>query len=304
MNLRQMEVFRAVMLTGSINGAAELLHISPPAVSRLIKYLQVSLGVPLFERNRGRIIPTADARHLHEEIARIYRGVELVQAVARSLKSGAGKTLRIVCSPSVGLAVVPAAVAQLRRAMPGLHVTLDVVPLPALTDALVRHQADIGVALIEPSHPSLGTRRLGRSRLVVAMPTSHPLARAGSLTLKDLAGHVLIRFDAETTQGRTLDALLRKAGVEWPRDMVVRIARVAWALVKAGAGIAIVDELTAHAEAGAGVVVRPLKVATRYPVCLVWNKDWPLTGAGHSLCEFTAAALQRALSGPVATPGH
>lgn len=207
-------------------------------------------------------------------------------------------TLRIVCSPSVGLAVMPTVVAQLRLAKPDLKITLDVLPLPGLTDALVRHQADIGVALIEPSHPSLSIRRLGRSRLVVAMPTGHPLASTESLGLKDLAGHVLIRFDAETTQGRTLDTLLQNAGIELPRDIVVRIARVAWALVKAGAGIAIVDELTAASESGAGVVVRPLKVATRYPVSLVWNKDWPLTGAGQALEELTAGALRRALASP------
>ncbi len=296
MNLRQMEVFRAVMVTGSISGAAALLHISAPAVSRLINYLQVSLAVPLFERSRGRIVATDDARHLYEEIDRIYRGVEAVQAVAASLKTGVGKTLRIVCSPSVGLAVVPEAVAQLRRTMPDLKVTLDVLPLPALTDALVRHQADIGVALIEPSHPSLGIRRLGSSRLVVAMPVGHPLASYRTLKLRDLAGHVLIRFDAQTTQGRTLDALLQVDGLEFPRDIVVRIARVAWALVRAGAGIAIVDELTAAAESSPGLLVRPLKVATRYQVALVWNKDWPRTGAGRALEKMTEIALTKILA--------
>lgn len=295
MNLRQMEVFRAVMVTGSINGAAALLHVSAPAVSRLIKYLQVSLGVPLFERSRGRIVATDDARHLHEEIDRIYRGVESVQAVALSLKSGTGRTLRIVCSPSVGLAVMPIAVAQLRQAKPQLKVTLDVLPLPALTDALLRHQADVGLSLIEPSHPSLATRILGKSRLVVAMPLGHPLAELESVALKDLVGHVLIRFHGETTQGRTLDELLQKAGIDLPRDIVVRIARVAWALAETGAGLAIVDELTASAHGTSRIVIRPLKVKTRYPVSMIWNKDWPLNAASLALEELAQAALHRAL---------
>ena len=262
----------------------------------ILKYLQVSLGVPLFERSGGRIVATDDARHLHEEIDRIYRGVESVQAFASSLKSGAGKTLRIVCSPSVGLAVMPVAVAQLRKAKPGLKITLDVLPLPALADALLRHQADVGLALIEPNHPSLATRMLGRSRLMVAMPLGHPLAQLDSIAFKDLVGHMLIRFHGETTQGRILDELLQKSGLDLRRDIVVRIARVAWALTEAGAGLAIVDELTATAQLGSKVVTRPLKVKTRYPVSVVWNKEWPLNAAGLALEELARTALHRALN--------
>ncbi|CAJ3076526.1 LysR family transcriptional regulator [Burkholderia pseudomallei] len=61
LNLRQIEVFRAIMLTGSISGAAKLLHVSQPAVSRLISYAEQRLGLALFERIKGRLYPTPEA---------------------------------------------------------------------------------------------------------------------------------------------------------------------------------------------------------------------------------------------------
>lgn len=295
MNLRQMEVFRAVMLTGSIAGAAQLLHMSAPAVSRLIKYLQASLGVPLFERSGGRILPTDDARLLYDEVEKIYRGVEAVQTVAGSLKTGGGRTLRVVCSPSVGLAVMPEVVAQLRRERPGLTITLDALPLPVLTQELVTHQADVGIALIEPEHPSVRTRLLARARLFVALPMGHPLEGHRSVGLRELAGQDLIRFDRATTQGRTLDGLLRNAGIEVSSAVVVRIARVGLALVRAGAGIAVVDELTAASERDPGLVYRPLRSAVQYPISLVWNRDRPLSAAAQQLETLSRQVLVRVL---------
>lgn len=297
MNLRQMEVFRAVMLTGSISAAAKLLHVSPPAVSRLIKYLQSALEVPLFERQGARILPTDDARLLYEEVERIYRGVEAVQTVAGALKTGGGRTLRVVCSPSIGLEVVPEIIAQIRRDRPGLSITLDVVPLPVLTQELVLHQADVGLALIEPEHPSVRTRLLARARLVVALPVGHRLLSNTAVSLRDLRGENLIRFDQATTQGRTLDSLLRDARVEVSSDVVVRIARVGLALVRAGAGIAVVDELTASAERQSGIQFRPLRSTARYPISLVWNRDRPLTSAAQHVETLARSALSRVLSG-------
>src|SRR5687768_8239468 len=64
MNLRQMEVFRAVMVSGGVNSAAALLHVSPPAISKVLAQAAKSTGLVLFERVRGRLIPTPEAQQL------------------------------------------------------------------------------------------------------------------------------------------------------------------------------------------------------------------------------------------------
>lgn len=82
LNLRQIEVFRAIMLSGSISGASKLLFVSQPAVSRLIAYTEQRLGLMLFERIKGRLYPTPEARRLFVEVTALYQNVQRVNEVA------------------------------------------------------------------------------------------------------------------------------------------------------------------------------------------------------------------------------
>ena len=96
LNLRQIEVFRAVMMAGSVTAAARTLRISQPAVSRLLRYTEDRLAAPLFSRVKGRIYPTAQARVLYEEVEKVYKGLDSVQDVARTLADNLVGQLRIV----------------------------------------------------------------------------------------------------------------------------------------------------------------------------------------------------------------
>lgn len=88
--LRQIEVIRAVMLRGTISGAAEFLNVSAPGISRLIKHTEESLGVRLFERRAGLVVPSVEASKVFDQIREVYRGVETLQSSIGSLKKGAG----------------------------------------------------------------------------------------------------------------------------------------------------------------------------------------------------------------------
>ena len=112
MNLRQIEVFRAVMQAGSVTAAAERLHVSQPGVSRLLAHLELQLGVTLFARRKGRLHATAEAETLYAQVERVYGGVRDIDDCARGLKQGQGLVLRVLCSPSLGLALVPRAMAE------------------------------------------------------------------------------------------------------------------------------------------------------------------------------------------------
>src|SRR3954471_3643596 len=84
-NLRQIEVFRAVMVAQSISGAAKALHVSQPAVSRLISYTEQRVRLTLFERIKDRLYPTPEARRLFEEVGAVYNSVQRVNQVAEEL---------------------------------------------------------------------------------------------------------------------------------------------------------------------------------------------------------------------------
>ena len=112
LSLRQIEVFRAVMLSGSINGASQMLHVAQPSLSRVVKRTEDVLGFKLFERTRGRLVPTNEAGVLLNLVGRVYRQLdELDEAVAR-LTKGEGGLFRLGCTGSPGRCLVPRAVAS------------------------------------------------------------------------------------------------------------------------------------------------------------------------------------------------
>ena len=129
LNLRQIEVFRAIMITGSISGAARLLSVSQPAISRLLAYTEDGLKLQLFERVRGRVQPTPEARRLFAEVDEVHRGVLRINDLADELRAHGTGSVRVVASPSAGHSMVPDAVAKLRRRFSDLKVEFESLTL-------------------------------------------------------------------------------------------------------------------------------------------------------------------------------
>jgi DNA-binding transcriptional LysR family regulator len=302
MNIKQMEVFRAVMNTGSITGAAALLHVTPPGVSRMMKHLQLRLGVPLFEKEGNRLVPTSDARRLQREIERVYSGIEQVSRVAQDLKSGAGQQLNVICSPSVAAQIGPAAVAQLLRKYPDLRMRIEVQPVYDIYQTLLSQQCDLAISLVPIDHPNLQKHLLAMVGLVAVVPAGHDLANKTKLRLKDLAQIPMIRFPEQTTQGATLHKLLQEEGVVVQSRVTVKTARDACALAAEGVGAAVIDALTAQHLNDARIVKLPLAVKQQYGITAMWSKDLPLGKLGQEFVDLISqhihASLHRYSSSP------
>jgi DNA-binding transcriptional LysR family regulator len=88
MRLRHIEVFNAVMLTGSVSGAARLINVTQPAVSRILQHAELQLGFALFQRTKGRLTPTSEALTLYPHIERLFAQLDEVQRLAANLKTG------------------------------------------------------------------------------------------------------------------------------------------------------------------------------------------------------------------------
>ena len=297
MNLKQMDVFRTVMHAGSVSGAAALLHVTPPGVSRMMKHLQIQLGVTLFERLGHRLVPTQDAKRLHSEIERVYSGIEQVNQVANALKTGRGAQLNVSCSPSVAQQVGPQAVAHMLRAYPDLQMRVETRPVYDLVQQLLSHQCDIAISLVPVDHPSLRHRLLARVGLMVALPQAHPLAARSALRIEDLADLPLIQFPIETTQGATLARLLQSHGVQAKGRVTVKIARDACSLVAQGVGAAVIDALTACHLTTPGIAVRPLQVDTLYSVSALWSKEQPPTKLALEFVAQVQSGIEQAVRG-------
>lgn len=289
LNLRQIEVFRAIMLTGSISGAAKLLNVSQPAVSRLIAYTESRVGLMLFERIKGRLYPTPEARRLFVEVDAVYQGVQRVNEVASDLVEKRSGTLRLAVSPSLGQTLLPMAVAKFRERFPDVKIHLQTLVSPHLAQALLTQQAEVGVATIfKLDHPNLEVRPIYEDRLVAVLPATHPLADRKELHVRDLAELNLIGYGLDTPFGQLIEQMFQGEGMAPRLSVEVRLTHIACAMVQAGAGVAIVDELAVIGRVWPDVVVRPILPATVMPVNLLHLRFEPLSRLAQDFIETLA----------------
>ena len=293
MNLRQIEIFRAVMETASFTAAAQMLHISQPGISRAVRHMETQLGVALFERKLGRIRPTQEATALHAEVERTYRGVLSIRQFAQGLRSGVHTMLRVVSSPSLGLEVVPNAVAALLARHANATLSLEVMPRAAQTvDALVSRQADVGISAVILDHPMLESRVLGQWELVCIFPQGHALEAKRKLTPRDLDGQPLIAFHADTLQGRIINQWIEGDLAGAAARVLVRSGQAAASLVTSGAGVAFVDDLTARAYERQGVRWRRVVKSPRFTAYAVWSVQQAPPRLAMELCDLVRKELK------------
>jgi DNA-binding transcriptional LysR family regulator len=257
----------------------------------MVRHLELRLGVPLFERDRGRLAPTPEARALHGQIDGVYRGVKAVQDFAAALKSGTHVRLRIGATQSLGLEVVPRAVARLAARYPQTQLALEVATLAQMTELLLAEQLDVGVAALPLDHPGLALEPIGEWRMVAALPPGHPLAAKRRLRVRDVLGRPLVAFAPDTAQGRVLDGWYARERLPRVVAVEVRSAHTACALVAAGVGIAIVDDLTAHAFPSTRLAARPLAGTPAFPIHLVRSRHRPPSMPSRRFAEALADIL-------------
>ena len=242
LNLRQVEVFRAIMITGSISGAARLLSVSQPAISRLLAYTEDRLALRLFERVRGRVQPTPEARRLFQEVEQVHQAVARVNELAEDLRERGTGTVRVVASPSLGQTLVPDAIARLRERFADLRVEFEVLTLLELAAKIGAGRADLGVSIFPVNAPTLATEVLTEGRLMVIMPRDHALARQRTVRAADLAAYPMVGFPPQTPYADVVERALGARAAQPRISAVVRFSPVACAMVRAGAGVAVVDE--------------------------------------------------------------
>ena len=285
MNLRQMEVFRAVMAAGGVNSAAQMLHVTPPAISKVLAQAAKASGLVLFERVKGRLVPTPEARQLYTEIEQLWRGVEKVRDVSRELAEPARTTLRLACSASLAPYMVSRTVAKLYERFARLQCRVQVFPPDTLNQALLEGSMHIGAALEPHDHPSLATVKAYQCGLACVMPSDHPLAKRKLVRPVDLAGQRVISSPEAVPFGQTLKRAFGPAAEQMHRDFEVTSSNSACWFAQAGVGVAVVDQVTIAGGVLAGLQVRPFQSSEKLTVRILRNRDRPMSVAERAFAD-------------------
>ncbi|OSM96285.1 MULTISPECIES: LysR family transcriptional regulator [Lonsdalea] len=277
LNLRQIEVFRAVMITGSINGAAQLLYVSQPAVSRMLSHTEARIGFQLFERVKGRLYPSPEARSLFSDVESVYRDIQRVNTTLHNLVQQRHGVLRIASSPSLGHQLVPDAIAAFRRCNEDILVSLECLRHVLLRDRLLDQQADLGISLFPIDHPNLRAVPLSYIRVMVVCPADHPLTRVSANELPDaLAETPFIGYAADTPFHSFMKQAFERVGLPYRPSIDVDSPHHACALVKNGTGFSVVDEISFRASGSERMAVLPILNEERLTISLVHLRREPL----------------------------
>lgn len=282
MNIRQLEAYRAVMIAGSVVGAAELLEMSQPAVTRLLQKLEKDLNLALFDRRSGRLVPTQEGILLYEEVEKAFVSVDRISEIARDLKSLDVGTLSIASLPLLALDFIPEAVAEFSRLHPTVKVTIHVQMSSKVEEWASAQLIDFGIAdfPFERStfeRPGIQADEFCSTPYMVALHADHPLATRSALTSDDLKGERFVDL-ASTTVGRhIMDQLFVSRRVQ--RNVVAETNIVALnaKLIAAGMGLGFIDPFTAQSTAARDLVLIPFRPAIPMRLAVLHPVHRPLT---------------------------
>ena len=236
-----------------MTAAAELMFVTQPAVSRLIKDFEQAVGLHLFERRGYHIIPTHEAQTLWKEVDRAFIGLHHIANLAADIARQAAGTLRIAAMPALASSLLPRFLAQFLQDKPNLQVSLTGLPSSMVMEAVASGRADIGYADGPSDHPGflLETRSLAA---IVAIPIGHRLAAPEQITPQDLTGERIIRQETGTLFAMRVEVAI--GGIQRRPSLEVSLSHTALSLVREGAGIAIIDPAAAI-EFKDRIVLRP-----------------------------------------------
>jgi DNA-binding transcriptional LysR family regulator len=268
LKLRHIEVFHAVMLTGTVNGAARLLNVTQPAVTKILQRAEDQLGFKLFVRNKGRIIPTAEANVLFGEASKIFSGLDAIRSIARNLRSAGDGRIRLAAPPAFCLGLIPAVIAAIRKELPETAFEVHSHHYAEAINGVLRQDVDLAIVFNPQEHPALFIERLATTRFVGCFPAAAGPSLPAVVALDVFRQWPFIALSGRDPLGVGVTAALQLAGIDLPASAEVNTNALALTLVERGAGAAIIDEYTAAA-VRARVAIRRLDPPLTFEVGIV-----------------------------------
>jgi DNA-binding transcriptional LysR family regulator len=295
--LRHIEAFHAVMQAGTVSGAAQLLRISQPAATKLLQQAEVQLGVALFERARGKFVPTPEALRLFVEVDKLHGDLVAIRRLAVNLQRGEAQGLRLAATPAVGLTVLPLAMQRWHKALADKGLTaarcqLSTHHTQELVGALLLGEADLALALHDPRHPGIQATALATAPMAALVPLQSPAARqSGPLHLRELPAE-LIGLSDDDPLGQRLMGACAAHGLAPQMRLTVQTYPLARALAEAGLGTAVVDPYTAAAADRKQVRVRQLEPPLPVTLYLLSAHKAPLSQPARRLVKYLREAAE------------
>lgn len=297
MHLSLLETFRAVIEKGTTQAAAEALGLSQSGVSRRIAQLEEELGIPLFVRDRGRLIPTRENRLLQGQIVGLVdHGARLTQR-ASELKAGnyAMELLRVAFPASLTMSIVPTILADFLARNERVQVELHTGAYDTIERMILDERAEIGFLRMPTQRTGLSTTPIIEVPTVCVMPKGHPLARQETVSIGDLHAVPLILLGRMRLPRRDIDEAFWEVGLRPLVRVEAHSVQSACALAARGIGVTLVNELMARDFAHLAIEIRPLRERLLHRFAFAVTEGVPSTELARQFIETSTRRFREVL---------
>ncbi len=252
MDLRQLEILKAIAETGSFTAAGQKLRVSQSAISRQVLLLEEELGEQVFHRigRRVRIAPAGEA--LVQLSLRLFQDVQDTLAELSERRESPTGLLRLVGGMTVCLYVFPALLAELRRRHPGLDFKVTSGSSEKCIAELRSGAADLGMLTLPIDAPDLVSVPVLQEELLLITAPDHPLARRERIGASDLDRQPFVLFEGGSNTRRVIDEFLLRERIKPRIVMETENVEIIKAMVRAGMGIGIAPHQAVGARGGGG----------------------------------------------------
>ncbi|MBO0344387.1 LysR family transcriptional regulator [Roseibium sp. CAU 1637] len=261
MNLRGLQIFRDIVLTGTLADAAERSNLSTSAASRLVGQLETQLGLTLFSRARRTLALTEEGTLFYRQISSTLDALKEIPQIAREVATRGSRTLSIVAATPIANQLVVPTLAKLKATTPECDFSVGVESRFAIESKVAAGGYDLGLISlpVENVIVPLDIVPLIRARLCVFMPADHPLARQASVTLEQLASEVFVTLAAGQRWRDRLDALLGAVGYRPIISHQTGSTVVTLEMARHGIGITISDAVFSPPQQSSAMALLPIE---------------------------------------------
>ncbi len=287
LTLESLRCLCAVVDEGSFHAAARRLHRSQPAISHQVRALERETGCPLINRR------TARATLPGEEVyARGKRLIADADNLLRAVSSASGEApteIRVGCSDTTALYLLPKAVREFARSNPATRLRLLSRSTDELIAATKRGDLDVAIVTLPIDDDELASSTLGAQRFVLVAPAVHALAKRKRIRLSTIADLPYLQLDPSTRTGQVLRAHLRDAGISPPVAVDSGSFEVIKRYVAEGVGVALLPEIAmARREKGLVAISVPELPVVEFGA--VWQEGGFRNAAAESFLGLVTSA--------------
>lgn len=293
MRLRHIEIFHAIYTTGSITNAAKILHVSQPSVSKVLSHAEMQLGFNLFERVKGRLIPTNEADLLFDEVDKIYQQMRSIKNTAQNIKKSDFGNLKLSVSPALGFDVIPEVIADFHEEHANVNIDIQTVHNDEVMHSLFEHKCDFAVVFSPNKMAGIQQIPMAESELVVMYPKDMFEQTPDAFTLEQLADHEFIDISDSGPLGDLLWTRMMEENIPISARVKVQTYFIAARMVAHGSGVCVVDKFTAEGNASDEIAFASFSPKLTFNVSLLHLENRGLSTVAESFIPHLQEVLTR-----------